>query len=82
MATDLKDLPVTLPSTGTATNGKMGQLDKLIEAWARKTTDPSGAKRLYLFYKTNLGLADGDARMAAEDSLRINQEVEQEFSVT
>jgi len=69
--------------TKVSSNGKgNGFLPETVRAWAEQTGNFSEAVRLYTFYHSELSLDEDSARAAAEDSMRINAEVEHEFAAT
>jgi hypothetical protein len=80
----LDDFPSPTSQNGKGNGNGDGSDAKAIleraEAWASGTTNPRQALKLFNLYRTELGLTEDDARSAAEDSIRINREVEREFA--
>ena len=65
---------------GNGNNGHFDENLEKLEQWASTTNNPSQALHFYNFYAQTLGLAPDQARFWAEDSVRIDREVQREFA--
>jgi hypothetical protein len=51
-----------------------------LEKWASRTGNPARARSLYELYVSQFHLSPDQARLWVEDSIRIDREVEREFT--
>jgi hypothetical protein len=75
----LKDYPNLVKPNGNGNNGH-GEEAVDLDEWASTTRNPSRALYFYNFYLKELGLPPDQARLSAEDSIRIDREVQTEFA--